>query len=461
MIIRARREMWAERGRSRRTRAAGSRCASAWARARVEQRLGREGPQQREVAGPCSCMPVNRPSTTRGRKRAPTRRSVGPGAGSTRSRHGPPRSPRARARRWCRRRRRAGRRALGGARLRGADGRRGNVEALGQRQAASSAASPVEERPAAWVSDATAHAAAREAARGARQVSGRPADGSSTAQGARRTGLHVPQRERRAVEVRVLHRPPLAVERRPERAPAVEAQLDESRRARADGVTTASSPTVRRRSPGASGGGAGRCSVGVRQSPAPNSTARQRVDRRRCARTSRPPTAQAAARRASRPLQPRSDAGSVAASLTTSRSPARRSCGQIAHARVVEGPRRRGSTRAGAPLGPSRGQVAAASRAPTAGRLDARAVGHRSGAPTSIATMRAATTRRIAQASRGRRRASRRRACACPSRPGRRSGSARPCPRARRPRCASGDRAPPSRRRRRPSAGTRRPPRRS
>jgi hypothetical protein len=87
-------------------------------------------------------------------------------------------------------------------------------------------------------------------------------------------GPHVPERERRG-DVRVLDRPAVTGDAGADRVgSAGEAQLDQARRGDDANDVAASGPSASV-SPAASGGGSGRSSVRVRQSPAPKTTARK------------------------------------------------------------------------------------------------------------------------------------------------------------------------------------------
>ena len=139
--------------------------------------------------------------------------------------------------------------------------------------ARSSAASPVDEMPAAWVSVAKPTPRSRSAPSSA-QSSTKPADGGSKATGSagdRRP--HVPQRERLR-HVRVLDRPAVPRDAGPDRVGrrrrSAARPAADGRAARIDGAAAGRAAS---RSPACSGGGGGRSSVRVRWSPAPNTTA--------------------------------------------------------------------------------------------------------------------------------------------------------------------------------------------
>ena len=186
--------------------------------ARAEKLFRRERLRERVVDVPASCIPVKSASTARRRCAPSMRSSVSRCArGRGPSSHAPQREPRpleGPRRRSCPRRlpgHRPSRRVAGGGGL----GRGCRIAREGQ-QPRRGAASPVDESPAACVSEAKRDPAAR-AARGAELPRERAAGGwHLRAPGARRERrLHVPELERPR-DVRVLHRPPVPVERRPE-----------------------------------------------------------------------------------------------------------------------------------------------------------------------------------------------------------------------------------------------------
>ena len=242
----------------------------------------------------------------------------------------------------------------------------GTSKRSGRGSAASMAGSPVEERPAACVREARRTPRARSSPRRA-HVSGRPALGISTAQGRDANGVCTCQRSsarstcayctgrpwrysaaQRAAPFSARceshrtgsRRSPRRCESHrtgPRRSPRKRTTSSRGRIGSSSSTTTSSSGAMRSRSPRPTGGGAARCSVRVCQSPAPRSTARQRSRRASTGCCPDPPfgdfvpsgsSPRCAARRTStgspRAVTADSEAGTVAASFTTRRSPADR-----------------------------------------------------------------------------------------------------------------------------------------
>ena len=213
----------------------------------------------------------------------------------------------------------------------------------GRGSAASSVASPVEESPGG-VGEPGETDAPRAGGRTAPAGAGGPPTASPRPRVARRTGSALGRAA--AVRARTRTGPVARGGRARTRTARMESRSESGAaapRARIERRPVPGAPgRGAGRLPGASAGGEGRDSVGVLQSPAPKTTARQ------------VPSVSSPARRSSSgspPAVPWREAGRVAASLTTRRSPdgaARRAC-RCARRRACPGADRRGGAARAAP----------------------------------------------------------------------------------------------------------------
>ena len=258
-------------------------------------------------------MPVSKPSTTRGTKPGPTRSvaSLAPGRSapstssqalsSARTTEVPTATTRP---------------PSAFARAAASTVAAGTSERSGSGRAASIAASPVDDRPAACVTRASRTPRPRRARRSGR-TRGRPADGISAAMG--RPAYGVCTRRSGSASRRYEYWTGFPAWKRADHseAPSRSKRRTTSRGEMVDTSTTsAAREPSSTRSPGRSRGGGGRSSVRSRHDPGPNTAAGQR--------SNPPPSLGGPASRIStgRPRAvPGSDAGSVAASFTTRRSP--------------------------------------------------------------------------------------------------------------------------------------------